>query len=84
MLHILRLLTDIKHFIVASLEVLNERDNCPLIYNTDQRDTDMDGVGDQCDNCPLLHNPRQVVHATHNTLRITHTEKCSDIYSCGP
>lgn len=61
------------HFDFALLEVLNERDNCPLIYNTDQRDTDMDGVGDQCDNCPLLHNPRQVVHTTHHTLLITHT-----------
>ena len=40
--------------------MLNDRDNCPLVYNTDQRDTDMDGVGDQCDNCPLLNNPRQV------------------------
>lgn len=41
-------------------EILNEGDNCPLVYNTDQRDTDLDGVGDQCDNCPLLHNPLQV------------------------
>lgn len=49
-----------------SAEILNERDNCPLIYNTDQRDTDLDGVGDQCDNCPLLHNPRQVSE-THKT-----------------
>lgn len=47
-----------------SPEVLNERDNCPLIYNTDQRDTDLDGVGDQCDNCPLLHNPHQVPENT--------------------
>ncbi len=43
-----------------SPEVLNDHDNCPLVYNTDQRDTDLDGVGDQCDNCPLLHNPKQV------------------------
>uniref|UniRef100_A0A8C2KT13 Thrombospondin-2 n=1 Tax=Cyprinus carpio TaxID=7962 RepID=A0A8C2KT13_CYPCA len=40
-------------------KVLNEHDNCPYMYNTDQKDTDMDGVGDQCDNCPLLHNPNQ-------------------------
>lgn len=40
--------------------ILNESDNCPYVYNTDQKDTDMDGVGDQCDNCPLLHNPDQV------------------------
>lgn len=40
--------------------ILNENDNCPYAYNSDQKDTDMDGVGDQCDNCPLLHNPDQV------------------------
>ncbi|KAK2114816.1 hypothetical protein P7K49_009082 [Saguinus oedipus] len=39
--------------------VFNERDNCPYVYNTDQRDTDGDGVGDHCDNCPLVHNPDQ-------------------------
>lgn len=44
-------------------EVLNEHDNCPYMYNNDQKDTDMDGVGDQCDNCPLLHNPDQVQQA---------------------
>lgn len=43
-----------------SIGILNERDNCQYVYNVDQRDTDMDGVGDQCDNCPLEHNPDQV------------------------
>lgn len=47
-------------FAYFPLEKLNEHDNCPFVYNTDQRDTDLDGVGDQCDNCPLLHNPLQV------------------------
>jgi hypothetical protein len=44
----------------SSIGILNERDNCQYVYNVDQRDTDMDGVGDQCDNCPLEHNPDQV------------------------
>lgn len=43
-----------------SAGILNERDNCQYVYNVDQKDTDMDGVGDQCDNCPLEHNPDQV------------------------
>ena len=47
-------------------------DNCPLVYNPDQRDSDLNGVGDACegdrdgdgvpdedDNCPDAYNPRQ-------------------------
>lgn len=48
-------------FLWILTDVFNERDNCPYVYNTDQRDTDGDGVGDHCDNCPLVHNPDQVV-----------------------
>lgn len=43
-----------------SAGILNEKDNCPYVYNVDQRDSDRDGVGDHCDNCPLEHNPDQV------------------------
>lgn len=49
-------------------DVFNERDNCPYVYNTDQRDTDGDGVGDHCDNCPLVHNPDQVTDHVLNLL----------------
>jgi hypothetical protein len=40
-------------------EILNENDNCPLIYNPDQEDADSDEIGDVCDNCPVVANFNQ-------------------------
>lgn len=38
----------------------NDSDNCPLVDNLDQTDSDADGVGDVCDNCLDTFNPAQI------------------------
>jgi len=38
---------------------LNLTDNCWLIYNSNQLDSDNDKVGDVCDNCPMNWNFNQ-------------------------
>ena len=48
--------------------VNNQRDNCPMDKNPDQRDVDRDGVGDICDNCRRRRNPLQVC-CTHGAFK---------------
>jgi hypothetical protein len=40
--------------------VYDYKDNCPLKYNPDQKNSDDDRIGDVCDNCPLVNNPSQI------------------------
>ena len=39
---------------------LDGSDNCPTVAQTDQADSDGDGVGEACDNCVSISNPTQI------------------------
>jgi len=39
--------------------IVSSDDNCPLISNPAQANTDPDPIGDLCDNCPTIDNPDQ-------------------------
>ncbi len=36
--------------------VLNSLDNCPFVFNPDQKDSDGDGLGDVCDEATFMHD----------------------------
>ena len=39
---------------------IGHRDNCPMLSNESQLDTDFDGLGDLCDICPKVVDPNQL------------------------
>jgi len=51
---------DLCNYDLDSDGLVNDSDNCPLIYNPGQHDADGDMVGDTCDNCPATANMTQM------------------------
>ncbi len=58
--------------------ILDPYDNCPTVYNPDQKDTDADGIGDACDNCPDICNTQQL-DADHDGIG----DVCDSSPGCG-
>lgn len=40
--------------------IINEYDNCLIVYNPDQNNSDSDSLGDVCDNCDFVNNEDQL------------------------
>jgi len=60
LIYLIFLLGFVNFFFICLLDILNVVDNCPEVYNPDQKDSDRDNHGDACDNCAEIANPSQV------------------------
>lgn len=61
--------------------IRDDDDNCPLVYNPSQYNSDSDELGDSCDNCPFLANPLQEDSDTDGVGDIC--DNCSEIFNPG-
>ena len=57
--NIAELLTALAIILFGVSGLADSSDNCPLVVNLSQTDSDGDGVGDVCDNCPDVANTNQ-------------------------
>jgi hypothetical protein len=53
--------------------VCDNLDNCPLVTNPDQSNSDPDAFGDACDNCPTADNPIQECSDNTDCIGVSNT-----------